>query len=299
MVYDNRGRNSPRWWPSRYGAEDEIGASNELSPRLTLEALRLPQTGEILELAQVLAPGTPTWPPRTFHQLIDTHSALLPFGEGTTDATVFEESVAQGYHVGCHLDGLGHIGIHGHFYNGHHFRDFVDASGLTKFGIERVPPWMTRGVCLDIAALVGVTVLDLGFVIMPSHLEFACERQEVEVRAGDVVLLNTGWGTLWTIDDRYIEGEPGAGIDVCHWLTDRRVSAVGADNAAFEVIPPEAPDLMLAGHQHLLTETGTYIIENLRLDDLAKSGRSEFLFVMATNKVKGATASMVSPLAVL
>jgi kynurenine formamidase len=297
--YDGRGARSAQWWPSRYGEGDELGAANELTPERTLAALRLPRSGEVLELAQVLTRGTPTWPPRSFHQLIVTHQALQPLGAGDSDATSLEEQVSLGFHVGCHLDGLGHVGIAGRFYNGLPLEDFLAPDGLRRYGAETMRPWLCRGVCLDVAALEGVEVLDLGFVITPEHLEEACRRQEVEVRTGDVVLLNTGWGTHWAEGERYVQGEPGAGLAACRWLTDRRVSAVGADNAAFEPIPAEKPELILVCHQHLIAETGTFIIENIRLDHLVASARSEFLFVMTPLKVKGATASPISPLAVL
>ncbi|MFT3866647.1 MAG: cyclase family protein [Solirubrobacterales bacterium] len=297
--YDGRGARSPRWWPSRYGVGDEIGAANELTPERTLAALALPRSGEIIELAQVLTRGTPTWPPRDFHQLIVAHQALLPMGAGATDATAFEEQASFGFHVGCHLDGLGHVGIGGRFYNGLEAADFYAPDGLRRYGIESVPPWLCRGVCLDVAAVEGVEELELGFVITPEHLEAACRRQEVEVRAGDVVLVNTGWGRHWDEASRYVQGEPGVGLAGCRWLTDRRVSAVGADNAAFEPIPAEDPELILACHQHLLAETGTFIVENIRLDRLVASGRSEFLFSMAPLRVRGATASPIAPLAVI
>ncbi len=143
-------------------------------------------------------------------------------------------------------------------------------------------------------------MLDGGFSIAPDHLESACRRQGVEVRAGDAALLHTGWADLWMRDnDRFLSQEPGLGWDGAHWLTERRVSCVGADNWALEVIPFEQPGSILVVHQHLLAETGTYIIENIRTAELVASGRSEFLFVMTPLKIKGATGSMVSPVAVV
>ena len=37
-TYDGTGPRSPQWWPSRYGAGDEKGAANELTPERTLAA---------------------------------------------------------------------------------------------------------------------------------------------------------------------------------------------------------------------------------------------------------------------
>jgi kynurenine formamidase len=304
QAYDGRGGDSPQWWPSRYGPDDELGAGNELTPERTLAALQIPKEGRKIELAQLLEEGAPAFPPRTWKQLILAHGTLdatkMAPESGGSHMTYFEESAFGTYHIGCHVDGLGHVGIDGHFYNGHHYKDFYTSKGLTKFGVETMRPWVTRGVCLNIAALLGTEQLDEGFVITPEHLEEACRAQNVQIGAGDVVLLHTGWGSLWTEDiEHYEHVEPGAGWDAAHWLTDRRVSLVGADNWAFEVIPFERPDGIFVVHQHLLAETGTHILENATTAELAASGFSEFLFVLTVQKTKGSTGAYASPVAVV
>lgn len=301
-AYDGRGSRSPQWWPSRYGAQDELGAQNELSPERTLEALRLPVEGRVLALAQTLRIDTPQTPPRVAHQVTLGHWALpgaQPSPEGS-ETMGFEDQLTINTHTGCHVDGLGHNCIAGHSYNGVHFGEFYTPNGLTKYAIDRLLPWVARGVCLDVAALEGTDMLPGGYAIGPDQLEAACRRQEVEVQAGDVVLLHTGWGRLWDEDpQRYHADEPGLGWDGAHWLTDRRVSAVGADNWALEVLPSEDPELPFVVHQHLLSETGTYIVENLRTAELAATGRAAFLFLMAPLKIAGLTGSPVSPVAVV
>jgi hypothetical protein len=47
-AYDGRGRDSPQWWPSRYGAEDELGAGNELTPERAMAALKIPKEGRVI-----------------------------------------------------------------------------------------------------------------------------------------------------------------------------------------------------------------------------------------------------------
>ena len=300
--YTGRGATTPRWWPSRYGADDDLGAGNELTSERVLAALQLPRSGEVIELGQVLEAGVPAFPPRGWNQLILSHETLeeklsAPAG---TRPTEFEEHVDQAYHIGTHLDALGHMGISGRFYNGRPYGEIYEVTGLTQLGIERVKPWIARGVCLDIARLEGCDVLPDSFEILPSHLDAACAAQDVSVQPGDVVLLHTGWASLWMVDnDRYGAAEPGVGWDGAHWLTDRRVSLVGADNWAFEVWPPTDPDDLLIVHQHLLAETGTYIIENLNTAELAARRVSEFLFLLTPAKTRGSTACMAGPVAVL
>jgi kynurenine formamidase len=301
-AYDGNGGRSPRWWPSRYGPDDLRGAANELTPPRTLAALRLPRKGRSIELAQLLTEDVPAFPPRFWKQTVLGHGALedTRLGLGGSDLSYFEEQVTGTYHIGCHVDGLGHVGIDGHFYNGHHYKDFYTPKGLQKFGTETMTPWVCRGVCLDVAAVAGEQQLAGGFVVTPDHLKRASERQSVEVGAGDVVLLHTGWGVKWDQDiHAYEEAEPGAGWEAAHWLTDRRVSLVGADNWAFEVIPFERADGIFAVHQHLLAETGTHILENIKTRELAEGGHSEFLFCLTPQKTKGSTGAIAAPVAVV
>jgi kynurenine formamidase len=279
------------------------GAGNELTSERLLAALRIPRRGEIVQLALPLDGDSPLHPPRFWSQSILTQGALEGYVQSTQSRdTYLEELVVGGLHSGCHVDALGHTGIDGRFYNGHSLAEIFESGGLRSLGVEHAGPWIARGVCLDIAAAVGVEHLEAGFVIEPGHLEQACRRQGVGVSAGDVVLLHTGWARLYGADgERYRKAEPGAGWDAAHWLTDRRVSLVGADNWGFEAIPTEPgrerQDYCV--HQHLLAETGTHILENIDTGPLAQSGESEFLFVASLPKIVGATAAPVNPLAVV
>lgn len=299
-AYGANGSRSDQWWPTEYGADDQAGRVNELTPDRTLEALKLPKSGQALELAQTLEAGVPAFPPRMWSQHILAHGAQAVLGEGGSDTTYYEEQVSQTYHIGCHLDGLAHVGIDGRYYNGNHFSDFYTPTGFTKLGIENARPWVCRGVILDIVGMLGEEMLEGGFNIAPDHLESACKRQDVEIRPGDAVMLNTGWADLWMNDnDTYGTQEPGLGWDGAHWFTEKKVSCLGADNWALEVVPFEKPDGIFVVHQHLLSETGTYIVENIKTRELVATGRSEFLFVMTPLKIKGATGSMVSPVAIV
>lgn len=299
-AYDGRGSRSPQWWPSRYGAHDEAGALNEVTPERTMAALALPRTGQVIELAPVLESDMPGPASRDWRQLILTDGALEQHTDDPSEWTGFEEYIMSSAHVGTHVDGLAHNGIAGRGYNGVHYTEFLGKGGLTRLGAENMKPWVTRGVCLDIAALRGSELMEPGDMITVADLEEASARQGVEIGAGDAVLLHTGWMSLWQRDNvRFLDGEPGVGWDAAHWLTDRRVSVVGADNWAFEVIPFETPERAFVVHQHLLAETGTYIIENVKTEELVAGGHTAFLFIMTPIKGKGSTGAMVSPIAIV
>jgi kynurenine formamidase len=52
-------------------------------------------------------------------------------------------------------------------------------------------------------------------------------------------------------------------------------------------------------HVHLLVESGIHIIECLNLEELAAAGVSEFVFVGAPLKIRGATGAPLRPLALV
>jgi hypothetical protein len=52
------------WWPSRYGADDQIGSLNELSPERVAAAVRLVRTGERLSLGRIIDENIPVFPGR-------------------------------------------------------------------------------------------------------------------------------------------------------------------------------------------------------------------------------------------
>jgi kynurenine formamidase len=298
--YDGNGADSPQWWPSRYGADDRIGAGNEITPERTMAALKLPKEGRLIRMAQELHQGAPGYGLRKYNHIILAHETLheIRMGADGSDTTAFEEFATSTFHIGCHIDGLGHVGINGRFYNGKKYDEFYDPGGFKMYGSETFPQWVGRGVCLDVCAIEKTEQLPAGFEVTPEHLEAAQERQGIEVQAGDAVLVHTGWSANYDTPEDYVGREPGPGWDASHWLTDRNVSMVAADNWGFEVHPGD-PDRPFVCHQHLLAETGTYIVENIDTRPLIAGGHDEFLWIMTPLRNRGATGSWVSPLAVV
>lgn len=291
------------WWPSPYGAGDRIGAGNELSPEATLAALRLPRTGRVVELAQLTTADVPVIAPRVHHQVILAHETLEEVARAAGDNrfSTFAEHVVTSYHVGCHLDGLGHAGIDGRYYNGLHYSQIFAATGLTQLGIENVRPWVGRGIVLDVAGLRGTGYLDAGVPVTSGDLEGAARRQGIEVGAGDAVLVHTGWSELWEHEpERYAAAEPGLDADAADWLARHRVSLAAVDNWGCDVYPSPVPGQFFPAHQRLLTMAGIYILENIRTSALVRGTASApFLFILGVPRLQGATAAVVAPLAVL
>jgi len=70
---------------------------------------------------------------------------------------------------------------------------------------------------------------------------------------------------------------------------------------AWDVIGARDPELgcTLPGHLLLLAQRGIYIIENMRLGELAAAQVDRFVFVCTPLKLVGATGSPVRPLALV
>jgi len=287
-------------FPRRYGPDDTLGALNEIGAENVRAAAALVREGRRYQLAQILGADSPAQMWRYWKHSLLLDRVIPGRFVGANRQSFLEESVAGALHSGTHLDGLAHIGIGEHTYNGHRYEEIVDASGLTKLGIEHVPPIVTRGVLLDVARAVGVPVLGDTEVVTPDMLDAAASAQQVEIRPGDVLLVHTGWSSLWGVDhERYKTSEPGIGLAAARWCTDRRVAVIGADNWAVEVVPGERDDLSFPVHQHCIAQYGVYLLENVRTEELVRDGVSEFFCAVLPARLRGASASIVSPVAVI
>ena len=291
---------------SRWGANDRIGAGNLLTRERRLAALASVETGDLVDLGHVIENGAPRIPPNQtpFVMTLSARADNVVKRRARLGATngigTTLERIEMTTHVGTHIDALGHVTVGDRMYNGLSASEVLDDFGLTELGVENIPPIITRGVCLDVSGFDGGVMLDAGRALGRDDLARACDNAEVDIQEGDVVCINTGWGSLFMQDnERYVSGEPGIDVDASAWLAEKGVVAIGADNMAVEVIPnPKHPELVLPVHQHALVETGIYLIENLKLDELAAQSRAEFCFLLLSTKLKGATGCPVRPVAI-
>jgi kynurenine formamidase len=247
-----------------------------------------------IDLAQPYFTGMPHYPLHApyLYSMSKLHGEHVNPGGSSSAA----EAIALSTHVGTHIDALCHFSCNGHLHGGESPEGLQSyANGMERFSIDTVAPIFRRGVLLDIAALEGVDVLPVDFVIGPWHLDRASEG--LEVRPGDVVLIRTGWSKYWNDPVKFISQvhSPGPGIDGARWLSAKRIFAAGSETAPFEAVPnPPMPV-----HVHLLVENGIHILECLNLEELAASGAREFLFVAVPLKIRGGTASPIRPVALI
>ncbi len=246
---------------------------------------------QVFDLAQPYFIGMPHHPahPPFLYSLVKRHGDYVgPRGNSSAS-----EALAMGSHVGTHIDALCHFSCGGVLHGGVPAEPAQSwAGGLRNYAIDGVPPILRRGVLLDIAR---EAVLPDNREITPEDLDRAAEG--IEIRAGDVVLLRTGWAQYFRDARQFISEVrgPGPGLAGAQWLSARGVYAAGSDTVAFEKVP----DAGMPVHVHLLVESGIHIIECLNLEALAAAGAREFLFVALPLRIEGATASPIRPIALV
>ena len=286
---------SDRWYPSRWGADDQRGAANRLTPAKVLEAKDLIKQGTVYQLGHVYESGMPMFGTRHYSLRIPQAFAMPGRNQAVYHDEVISGELGQ---IGTQFDGLGHLGIGDLFYNGNRRSEFAQAEGLMRLGIENVGPIVTRGVLIDVARFKGVEQLQGGYEITLADVQGALQRERVEIRPGDVVVIHTGWGALWMKDNpRFVENAPGIGIAAAQFLADKEVVVVGADTWGVEVMPNPDSSLSAPVHQLLIARNGIYLHENLITDALARDSVYEFAYMYAPLRLKGATGSPGNPIA--
>ena len=286
--------------PSPWGADDQIGSANRVTSERTAAAAKLVKKGISHPLGIVIEPGMPAYPPRyTQLQVVQPNQQFnADLGVGW-EASSNDDVLQMWLGTGPQLDGLGHMGEAGEFYNCNQGKDFSIITGLTKLDISGIPPMVGRGVMIDIAKQMGVDSLQAGQPITSDDIKAAMKSQGVTVGEGDVVLLHTGYtdATLKQNPSLWAGSIPGITNEASVFLAGLKPMAVGADTWGLGAVPPRAGDKIFYDHVVLLKQHGIYILETMNTGRLAYDGVHEFMFVLGQARLKGAVQMIINPVA--
>ena len=287
------------WCKSKWGPNNEIGAANLLTPQLAAEAAKLVKTGKTYALGFETNAGTAAYAPRTWSLTVVQPGQAGGVSLGGTKTTYNDDIYMGWVGTGSQIDGLGHIGIDNVYYNCNKNSDFVQANGLKKLGIEKLPPFVTRGIVLDMTAYYGTPMVKEGTAFNRKEIDEQAQRQGITIKKGDVVLFHTGWQALEGKDNkRFLAGEPGLGKEGALYLASKEVVAVGADQWALEVIPFEKDVGVFEIHQILLARNGIFILENMNTGPLVADKAYEFMFVLGASRMTGGVQAIINPVAI-
>jgi kynurenine formamidase len=205
----------------RWGADDQLGTLNLITPEKRAAAARLVETGNVISLARPL-PGDTAGPDN------DVIGYQLRKGAGGA-----VDSYAIDYHgyAFTHIDALAHMFVDGKLYNGAAADDFT-STGAGSMGIDAMAQGIvTRAVLVDVPRLEGVPYLEPGAVITVADLEEWETQTGIRIGSGDALLLSTGrWRRVAEVGP-WQAGSGLAGLppSAAHWLRERDVAVLGCD----------------------------------------------------------------------
>ncbi|MGO1561166.1 Cyclase family protein [Actinomycetales bacterium JB111] len=277
------------------------------SPQSVLSALSLAATGKVYDLEGVRDQDMPLWDGHPAFQVMTyrtpqgvknqpDHKAFPEPNEPSI--SLISDLVMGTTHSGTHIDALGHTvtGEDQHWYCGKAATDLGDFGPLTGSASE-LPLIITRGVLIDIPAEVGHP-LAAGEPFGVEQFDAVVERRGLTINPGDVVLFRTGAGDVWDDTAQFLTRDGGGiTLEVAQRLSAAGVVAVGGETSTVEVQPSTVAGNPHPVHEHLLIENGIHIIENMVLSELAADAPEEFLFLAFPLKIRGATGSMLRPVA--
>jgi kynurenine formamidase len=298
----------------RWGADDQIGTLNLITPQVSGDAAELVREGRAVSCSWSMG-GTGQHTPGTGPQrfmirsgegLHDENRVLPAQPELAGRATTAVEFIGLRFHGFeiTHLDALSHVFWDGQAYNGVPAARVSAEAGATTLDITTCPAIVTRGVLLDVAAAEGAGFLTPGTGVRPGQLEAAERRQGVRVRAGDAVLLRTGNGQrVRELGFPAVSSGPRSGwhASCLPWLRERDVAVIGNDGTN-DVVPFEFPGIPLPVHTVGIVAMGLWLVDNCDLEELARTcaglGRWEFMLTVAPLQLTGATGSPANPVAI-
>ena len=292
----------------RWGASDDLGTINLITPAKRLAAARLVRDGVSVTCARPIATdiaADTTFQPVRF---------MVDSGEGRDTASPerqiqrrgaseFIGMVFHGFSI-THVDAPSHYFWDGQLYNGRSCNLVTSREGATVASIETLRDGVvSRGVLLDVARARGGRGVPGGEGVMPEELEAAERAAGVRVEPGDILLVRTGYYGRQVADGAVSPtqaGSPALHVACCPWLRERGVAMVGSDTHN-DVHPPPYPAMGNSFHVVCLVAMGLWLIDNANLEDLARAcaerGRWEFLLTIAPLRLKNVTGSPVNPIA--
>lgn len=279
-----------------FGEDDVIGSLNRLTDTRVLHAASLVRTGERFSLSAPL-----TWPDPPLYGRARLEHTILRTALGNRD-DVLNSFHPQG---SSQWDAFTHI------------RDpelgWYNRRETDQLGIETWSRWgiVGRAVLVDAAHHCAAWGRPLGWrsrdTVSVDDLRAMLDADGIEPRAGDVLLLRTGWTEGYQgcedAERLAVKADPTSpGLEpsrqMLEFLWDWGVSAVASDNISVEALPPEGFVL----HPHLLNRLGIPIGELWWLDALAAAcradGRFESMLVSVPLDLPGGVGSPCNAIAI-
>ena len=286
----------------RWGADDQLGAANLITPEKRLEAIALATEGVTVSLAH------PVLTDEASDNTYPLERSMVSLPDPTVEP-VFRGGVSDIYnhryhgYSHSHIDALCHILYKGQMYNGVSQETITD-EGCSFGAVANLSGGIvTRGVLIDVPRLKGVPYLEPGTPIYMEDLDAWEAMAGITVRPGDAVFVRTGrWARRADVGPWDLSASAaGLHASAMPWLKARDVSFLGSD-AALDVVPSGVEGATLPVHLLAIVAMGVDIFDNQDLEALAETAaelnRWEFMLAAGPLPVETGTGSPVNALAI-
>ncbi len=287
----------------RWGDTDQLGTLNLITPAVRRAAAAEVRAGVSVSLARTAEKSA----------AVDNNSpyshTMLGVGTKVADGAPYvsgfgADRIAVSHHgfAHSHIDALAHIFYDGKMYNGYSQEQVSPQGAAVNSVLNMKHGVLTRGVLVNIPALLGKKWLDNNDIIDAQLVQRWEDENEIRIRAGDAVLFYTGH---WARRDALGPWDPMQGIagvhpDVATFLKARDVAIVGSD-ATLDALPSAVEDSAFPFHSLAIVAMGMPILDALDLEALSleanRLDRLTFMLQFAPLPVDGATGSPVNPTA--
>ena len=277
----------------RWGADDEVGAVNLITPQKRVAAAGLVRSGRSVSLSRYF-PKTPSpgnWDP--------AQHWMRAVSLGAGGAAIDYYGIAYHGFAATHLDALCHVWNENGMWNGRNSAEEITFDGATFGSVDK---WsggiITRGVFLDIPKYRGEPYVTIERPVHGWELEDVARAQGVTLEPGDALVVYSGRDAQPNNPyDVGADERPGLHASCLPFIRDNDISVVVWDMMDSN---PNEYDIPFSVHGAIFAY-GVAILDNALLQPLAEAcaeeGRYEFMLTIAPLKVAGGTGSPANPIA--
>jgi kynurenine formamidase len=309
----------------RWGKDDEIGTLNFIDANKVLQAASMVRQGKIISMGANFDAQGPQGRMAPFRGN-PVHLMTVDGGDATSYAdqvrgwghasaemigSVFDigpmrfndDYIMMPLQAATQWDALSHVYYDELLYNGFP-ASAVTSQGATRCGIEKVDARgiVSRGVLLDVARHRGTPFADPSTAILPAELDEVARAEGVNVEAGDVVVVRTGWyGSFNQTPRNHDVAAAGLHWTCAEWLHDRLAAAVAADNPGVEHGEMAVETVFLPMHCLCLRDMGLMFGELWDLEAIGSDCETdhvyEFQLIAPPLRVTGGVGTPLNPIA--
>jgi len=287
---DVRGYFARNNW-GRWGADDQRGAINLITPEKRVAAARLVQSGRSVSLSR----DFPKMPGRGNPMPAQHFMRIFDFG--------VVDYIGISYHgyVTTHVDALCHVWDERGMWGGRDPKQELSTEGTRWGGIEHWRDGITtRGVLLDVPRHRGTSFVTIDEPVHGDELEAIARAQGVRIEPGDALCVYSGREAFQAAHREwsgYTPPSPGLHVSCMPFVRDHDVAAL-----VWDLMDAAPNDYGLHFSMHgVLWTYGVALVDNALLQPLAEAcaqeGRYEFMLTFAPLPVVGGTGSPVNPIA--